>query len=63
MGEVETMTNSTANVALDGAGRRPSAGARRERSMDLRRIETQRTDFQPPPGGALAVEASSNNPM
>jgi beta-glucanase (GH16 family) len=62
-GEVETMTNSTANVALDGAGRlaiRPVRGANGQWTSG--RIETQRTDFQPPPGGALAVEASLQQP-
>jgi beta-glucanase (GH16 family) len=62
-GEVETMTNSTANVSLDGAGRlritplRDGAGR-----WTSGRIETQRTDFRPPPGGMLAVEASLQQP-
>jgi beta-glucanase (GH16 family) len=62
-GEVETMTNSTANVSLDGAGHlritplRDAAGR-----WTSGRIETQRTDFRPPAGGMLAVEASLQQP-
>lgn len=57
-GEVETMTSSTANVYHDGQGNlaiepiRDSAG-----NWTSGRIETQRTDFAPPPGGTLRVEA------
>lgn len=62
-GEVETMTNSTNNVALDGNGnlritpRRDSAG-----KWTSGRIETNRTDFQPPSGGKLRVEARLQMP-
>ncbi|MEU2064805.1 glycoside hydrolase family 16 protein [Streptomyces sp. NPDC013455] len=57
-GEVETMTSSTSNVALDGNGnllitpRRDAAG-----NWTSGRIETRRTDFQPPAGGKLRVQA------
>ncbi|MEV6808679.1 glycoside hydrolase family 16 protein [Streptomyces sp. NPDC051132] len=57
-GEVETMTSSTANVALDGNGnllitpRRDASG-----QWTSGRIETNRTDFQPPAGGKLRVQA------
>ncbi|MEU6604285.1 glycoside hydrolase family 16 protein [Streptomyces shenzhenensis] len=57
-GEVETMTSSTNNVALDGNGnllitpRRDAAG-----NWTSGRIETNRTDFQPPAGGKLRVES------
>jgi hypothetical protein len=57
-GEVETMTSSTNNVALDGNGnllitpRRDSSG-----NWTSGRIETNRTDFQPSAGGKLRVEA------
>jgi beta-glucanase (GH16 family) len=57
-GEVETMTDSTSNVSLDGNGNlritplRDSAG-----KWTSGRIETKRTDFQPPAGGKLRVEA------
>ncbi|WP_416971198.1 glycoside hydrolase family 16 protein [Streptomyces sp. 4F14] len=62
-GEVETMTNSTANVSLDGSGNlritplRDSAG-----NWTSGRIETTRTDFQPPAGGKLRVEARIQMP-
>ncbi|MDO0924832.1 glycoside hydrolase family 16 protein [Streptomyces sp. TG1A-8] len=57
-GEVETMTSSTSNVALDGNGnlqitpRRDASG-----HWTSGRIETTRTDFQPPAGGKLRVQA------
>jgi beta-glucanase (GH16 family) len=57
-GEKETMTSSTSNVSLDGNGnlritpRRDAAG-----NWTSGRIETNRTDFQPPAGGKLRVEA------
>ncbi len=57
-GEIETMTNSTDNVALDGNGnlritpRRDASG-----NWTSGRVETNRTDFQPPAGGKLRVEA------
>lgn len=62
-GEVETMTNSTGNVALDGNGNlritplRDAAG-----NWTSGRIETKRTDFQPPAGGKLRVEARIQMP-
>ncbi|MFE7447580.1 glycoside hydrolase family 16 protein [Streptomyces chartreusis] len=57
-GEIETMTNSTNNVSLDGNGnlritpRRDASG-----NWTSGRIETNRTDFQPPTGGKLRVES------
>ncbi|WP_405621857.1 glycoside hydrolase family 16 protein [Streptomyces sp. NBC_00076] len=62
-GEVETMTNSTSNVSLDGNGNlritplRDAAG-----KWTSGRIETNRTDFQPPSGGKLRVEARVQMP-
>ncbi|KOG41560.1 glycoside hydrolase family 16 protein [Streptomyces resistomycificus] len=62
-GEVETMTNSTNNVSLDGNGNlritplRDAAGR-----WTSGRIETNRTDFQPPSGGKLRVEARVQMP-
>lgn len=62
-GEVETMTSSTNNVALDGNGnllitpRRDASG-----NWTSGRIETARTDFQPPAGGKLRVEARLQMP-
>ncbi|MER5219581.1 glycoside hydrolase family 16 protein [Streptomyces flaveus] len=62
-GEVETMTNSTNNVSLDGNGnlritpRRDASG-----NWTSGRIETNRTDFEPPAGGKLRVEARLQMP-
>lgn len=62
-GEVETMTSSTSNVSLDGSGnllitpRRDGSGA-----WTSGRIETNRTDFQPPSGGKLRVQARIQMP-
>ena len=61
-GEIENMTNSTANVNQTGGHLaitplRDGAG-----NWSSGRIETQRTDFQPPAGGAMAVEASLQMP-
>ncbi|GGL79341.1 endo-1,3-beta-glucanase [Streptomyces fumigatiscleroticus] len=62
-GEVETMTSSTSNVSLDGNGNlritplRDAAG-----NWTSGRIETKRTDFQPPAGGKLRVEARIQMP-
>ncbi|MES4891467.1 glycoside hydrolase family 16 protein [Streptomyces sp. NPDC096012] len=62
-GEVETMTSSTNNVALDGNGnllitpRRDASG-----QWTSGRIETKRTDFQPPAGGKLRVQARIQMP-
>ncbi|MFD5636344.1 glycoside hydrolase family 16 protein [Streptomyces sp. NPDC127077] len=62
-GEVETMTSSTNNVALDGNGnllitpRRDAAG-----NWTSGRIETKRTDFEPPAGGKLRIESRLQMP-
>ncbi|MFF8424096.1 glycoside hydrolase family 16 protein [Streptomyces sp. NPDC016566] len=62
-GEVETMTSSTNNVSLDGNGnllitpRRDASG-----NWTSGRIETTRTDFQPPAGGKLRVQARIQMP-
>jgi beta-glucanase (GH16 family) len=62
-GEIETMTDSIANVFQDGAGHlaikpiRDGAG-----NWTSGRIETQRTDFAAPAGGKLRVEASLQQP-
>src|SRR6187551_3396578 len=62
-GEIETMTNSTANVYQDGAGHlaikpiRDSSGR-----WTSGRIETQRTDLAAPAGGILRVESSIAQP-
>jgi hypothetical protein len=62
-GEVETMTNSTANVSQDGAGHlviKPVRNASGQWTSG--RVETQRTDFAAPAGGKLRVEASIQQP-
>ncbi|MGD6749077.1 glycoside hydrolase family 16 protein [Streptomyces sp. BH105] len=62
-GEVESMTSSTDNVSLDGSGNlritplRDSSGR-----WTSGRIETRRTDFQPPAGGKLRVSARIQMP-
>jgi beta-glucanase (GH16 family) len=61
--EIETMTDSTKNVYLDGKGHlaikpiRDSAG-----NWTSGRVETQRDDFAAPPGGKVRVEASLRRP-
>ena len=62
-GEVETMTNSTANVFLDGAGHLAIKPLRNSSGQwTSGRIETQRTDLAAPAGGKLRVEASIQQP-
>ncbi len=56
-GEVETMTDSTANVALDGTGNLRITALNNGGAWTSGRIETNRQDFQPPAGGKLWVEA------
>ncbi|MFC7439743.1 glycoside hydrolase family 16 protein [Laceyella putida] len=62
-GEIEYMTDSTNNVYQDGSGHlvikaiRDAGGG-----WTSGRIETQRTDFQPPAGGVMRVEASIQLP-
>lgn len=62
-GEIETMTSSRENVSLDGNGnlritpRRDASG-----NWTSGRIETNRTDFQPPAGGKLRVEGRIQSP-
>jgi beta-glucanase (GH16 family) len=62
-GEIETMTNSTQNVFLDGAGNlaiRPMRSSSGQWTSG--RIETQRTDFAAPVGGRLRVQARIQQP-
>ncbi|WP_426511730.1 ricin-type beta-trefoil lectin domain protein [Dactylosporangium sp. McL0621] len=62
-GEIENMTNSTANVYQDGAGNlaikpiRDGAG-----NWTSGRVETQRTDLAAPAGGKLRLEARLQQP-
>ncbi|MER5846778.1 acyltransferase family protein [Streptomyces sp. NPDC002012] len=57
-GEIETMTDSTDNVRLDGKGSLEIVPVRRNGTWYSGRIESRRTDFAPPPGGAMRIEAS-----
>ncbi len=62
-GEVETMTNSTANVYQDGQGHlviKPIMNQRHQWTSG--RIETQRTDFAAPAGGQMEITASIQQP-
>jgi beta-glucanase (GH16 family) len=65
-GEVESMSSSTANVYQDGAGHlliKPiHIGSSATEGWRSGRIETRRTDLQPPAGGAMAVEALIQQP-
>lgn len=57
-GEIETMTDSTDNVRLDGKGALEIVPTRTDGQWRSGRIETRRSDFAPPPGGTLRIEAS-----
>lgn len=62
-GEIETMTNSTANVYLDGAGNLVIKPIRAGNgTWTSGRIETQRTDFAAPAGGKLRLEGRLQQP-
>jgi len=62
-GEIQSYTNSTQNLALDGTGnlritpRRDAAG-----NWTSARIETQRANFKPPAGGLLRIEGRVQMP-
>ncbi|MFD3779554.1 SGNH hydrolase domain-containing protein [Streptomyces sp. NPDC058612] len=57
-GEIETMTDSTDNVRLDGKGALEIVPTRKDGAWSSGRIETKRSDFAAPPGGTLRIEAS-----
>lgn len=57
-GEIETMTDSTDNVRLDGKGALEIVPTRKDGAWSSGRIETRRSDFAAPPGGTLRIEAS-----
>ncbi|MET9207511.1 SGNH hydrolase domain-containing protein [Streptomyces bacillaris] len=57
-GEVTTMTDSTENVRLDGRGVLEIVPTRKGEQWSSGRITTVRSDFAPPPGGVLRIEAS-----
>jgi len=60
-GEVETMTSSTKNVSLDGAGNLRITAVN-SGGWTSGRIETNRQDFQPPAGGKMWVESRLQMP-
>ncbi|MFD9333827.1 acyltransferase family protein [Streptomyces sp. NPDC060028] len=57
-GEIETMTDRTENVRLDGKGALEIVPTLKDGEWSSGRIETRRSDFAPPPGGILRIEAS-----
>ncbi|WP_327169302.1 acyltransferase family protein [Streptomyces subrutilus] len=57
-GEIETMTDSTDNVRLDGKGALEIVPTVKDGAWSSGRIETRRSDFAAPPGGTLRIEAS-----
>jgi chitodextrinase len=65
-GEIETMTNSTANVFQDGAGhlvlKAIHTGTNPTSGWTSGRIETQRSDFGAPAGGVVLMQSSIQQP-
>jgi beta-glucanase (GH16 family) len=65
-GEIETMTNSTANVFHDGAGhmvlKALHSGTDPNSGWTSGRIETQAATFGAPPGGVVMMEAVIQQP-
>ncbi|MBE3568175.1 MAG: hypothetical protein IMW90_20860, partial [Thermogemmatispora sp.] len=61
-GEVETMSNSTSNVSLDGNNHLNITALNTNGSWTSGRIETKRSDFAAPPGGMLQISASIKQP-
>ncbi|GAB2718605.1 acyltransferase family protein [Kitasatospora kifunensis] len=62
-GELETMTDATANVQLDGQGSLEITPTRQNGQWSSGRLESKRADFAPPPGGVLRIEASIQLPQ
>jgi hypothetical protein len=61
-GEIETMTNATSNVHLDGNGHLDLTAVNSGGAWTSGRVETQRADFTPPAGGQLMITASIQQP-
>ena len=61
-GEVETMSNSTSNVYLDGNNHLDITALNTNGAWTSGRIETQRSDFAAPAGGMLEITASLKQP-
>jgi hypothetical protein len=61
-GEVESMSNSTSNVYLDGNGHLDITALDTNGSWTSGRIESQRDDFAAPAGGMMQISASIEQP-
>ena len=61
-GEVETATNSTANVGLDGNGHLNLTALKSGTAWTSGRIESKRSDFSAPAGGELQISATLKQP-
>ncbi|MFI7601072.1 carbohydrate-binding protein [Actinoplanes sp. NPDC049681] len=62
-GEIQTYTNSTSNLAQDGAGNLRITPLRNGSGQwTSARIETQRSNFKPPDGGVLRIEGRIQMP-
>src|SRR6202453_120004 len=61
-GEIETTTNSTSNVSLDGNGDLDITATENDGAWTSGRIESTRDDFEAPPGGELEMTASIEQP-
>jgi beta-glucanase (GH16 family) len=61
-GEVQTYTNSPDNVKLDGNGQLVITPLRTGSTWTSARIESKRTNFKPPAGGVLRIEARIKMP-
>ncbi|MBD0739763.1 discoidin domain-containing protein [Streptomyces sp. CBMA29] len=61
-GEVDTTTNSPANVGLDGNGHLNLTALKSGTAWTSGRIESKRTDFAAPAGGQLQISATLKQP-
>jgi len=62
-GEIQTYTNSTSNVSLDGSGNLRITPIRNGSGQwTSARIETTRSNFKPPAGGVLRIEGRIQMP-
>ncbi len=61
-GEIQTYTNQTRNLGLDGNGNLRITPLRDGNAWTSARIETQRTNFKAPSGGTLAIEGRIQMP-
>ena len=61
-GEVETMSNSTSNVSVDGNNHLNITALNANGAWTSGRIESQRSDFAAPAGGMMEITASIKQP-